>query len=241
MSKAVLYGIPLEPLTPRSALLRLCRYAEHGERKIVYTPNLQMLCRARHDSRLAELLRSADMLLPDGVGVSLLCKRNGLPDVGRVTGIDESHMLLQYAAHRGLSVFLLGGKTGVAELAQKRLCREIGGLRICGTHHGYFDKRKNSVENRAVVKKIRETAPDVVFVCFGFPTQEIWIKQNAPALPRVHLFMGLGGSLDVWSGKIKRAPVPFRAVGLEWLWRCAREPKRFASLAISAVTLIFNR
>lgn len=230
MKKTVIYGIPFESLTPRRAFLRLCHYAKYGKQKTVYTPNLQMLCRARDDIRISELLRGADMLLPDGIGVSFLCKKQGAPDVGRVTGIDTAYSLLCYAARCGLSVFFLGGEIGVAELARKRICREIRGLEICGVHHGYFDKCRNSKENRAVIRKIRKAKPDIVFVCFGFPMQEAWIKQNAPSLPHVRLFMGLGGSLDVWSGKTKRAPLAFRAMGLEWLWRCAREPKRLLKL-----------
>lgn len=230
MTRTVLYGVPLERLTPRSAVLRLCRYAKNGKGAVVYTPNIQMLCRARRDSDIAKLLRGADMLLPDGIGVSLLCKCNGLISVGRVAGIDAAHALLKYAAKQGLSVFLLGGERDVARLAKKRLCQEIQGLNICGTHHGYFDKSSSSPKNRAVIMKIRKAAPDIVFVCFGFPMQEAWIKENARALPNVRLFMGLGGSLDVWSGKLRRAPIPFRALGLEWLWRCVREPKRLVRL-----------
>jgi N-acetylglucosaminyldiphosphoundecaprenol N-acetyl-beta-D-mannosaminyltransferase len=97
-------------------------------------------------------------------------------------------------------------------------------LQICGVHHGYFDK--SGAENAEVIKKIRTAAPDILFVCFGFPAQEKWITDNLSSLPSVKLALGLGGSLDVWSGNIRRAPLLVQKAGLEWLWRTVLEPKR---------------
>lgn len=230
MEKVLLYGIPFEKSAPRDTVKKLCGYAGTHGTSTVYTPNLQMLCRASGSKKLASLLKSADMLIPDGVGITLLCRKCGQPPIKRIAGIDAAYAVMKYAARHGLSVFLLGGTEGTAELAGARLSKEMEGLDVCGTRHGYFDKKRHSEENRAVLAQIKKSRADIVFVCFGFPAQEAWIYENAPSLPDVRLFMGLGGSLDVWSGKARRAPVAFRALGLEWLWRCAREPKRFVKL-----------
>lgn len=230
MRKVQLYGIQISCESPQSTLEELTQALKRGERRIVYTPNFQIMSQASRDIKSKELLRSADMLIPDGIGISLMCRINKKGRAPRVTGIDTAHAILKYASAHSLSVFLLGAAPGVAELAEQRLCNELPTLNICGTHHGYFDRSLFSYENTAVLNKIRSTSPDILFVCFGFPAQEEWIQRNAPHLPGVRLFMGLGGSLDVWSGKVRRAPLCFRAFGLEWLWRCALEPKRFAKL-----------
>ena len=207
------------------------RAAMGGRRQtVIFTPNFQMLNAAAKNEDAAQLLRRADILLPDGVGVCLYCRANGLPTVERIAGIDAGFALLKFAARDGKRVFLLGAERGVAERAAKNLKAQIPRLCICGTHHGYFDKSLNSKANAAVCDRIRKSAPDVLLVCFGFPEQEKWIVENAHSLPSVRIFMGLGGSLDVWSGRQKRAPLFFRALGVEWLYRCMRQPKRFISL-----------
>lgn len=196
----------------------------------IFTPNLQITCRAINDNSLLLLLKKADMLLPDGSGLSVLCRINGKTAPRRITGIDTAYKLMEYAAERRLSVFFLGGTDGTAELARRKLCKSIRELNVCGTHHGYFDKSKNSRENLGVIREIQRSNADILFVCFGFPEQEKWICENRARLKNVKLFMGLGGSLDVWAGKMRRAPLPVRAMGFEWLWRCILEPKRFARL-----------
>ena len=116
----------------------------------------------------------------------------------------------------------------MAEAAAKNLKCRLPSLNICGTHHGYFEK--SGKENYLVLEEIRAAAHDILFVCFGFPMQERWICDNLSSLTSVRIAMGLGGSLDVWSGNKKRAPKALQAMGLEWLWRSAFEPKRLKIL-----------
>ncbi len=230
MDSFSLYGVKFSPIGARRVAHEMVGSINSGRRISVFTPNLQIIRSASREPQLRELLNSADILLPDGAGISLLCRINGLARVPRMTGIDTAHFLMRYAGMHGLSVFLLGAEKGVARLAAERLTAEISGLRVCGTHHGYFDKLQSSPENNAVLKKIRQASPDILFVCFGFPIQERWILDNLTELPSVKLCMGLGGSLDVWSGKVRRAPLALRMLDLEWLWRCASQPERFAKL-----------
>ncbi len=209
-------------------MLRLSR----GERTVVYTPNPVMLARSARDSRFARTLQKADLCLPDGVGVSLGARLCGYGNVTRVTGIDMGMRMLAHASRQGYRVYLLGAERGVAARAATKLSRRFPSLKICGVSDGYFENE------REVVERIRQKAPDILFVCLGSPRQEQFIERNAPLLPSVGLFMALGGSLDVWSGDKRRAPLFLQASGLEWLWRMAHEPKRMRDLP--AIALFFG-
>ncbi len=220
MSSFYVCGVKLTHTNAPSAARALTKaLLSQKKQSVCFTPNLHILTAAKKSKRLCRLLQSADILLPDGAGVCSLCRLCGCGHIPRITGIDMGHFLLQYAARHGLRVYLLGGKPSVAERAAKRLADELPVLNIVGTHHGYFDKAPSSNENQAVLRDIKKARPDLLFVCFGFPLQELWITQSLAALPSVRLSMGLGGSLDVWSGDIRRAPLPLRILNLEWLWR----------------------
>lgn len=218
--------LKLTPLSQKKLCRKLEKRLAHGVSTTLFTPNLEMLVRSSEDKALRTLLNSANIRLPDGIGIYLCALFGGMRPPARTTGIDCAEALLSLAEKRGYSVFLLGGRQGVARRAATKLRRRYRALKVVGTHHGYFDKRQGADENNSVIRSINEARPDVLFVCFGFPLQERWISENISSLPSVKLAMGLGGSLDVWSGDVRRAPKAFRNAGLEWLWRIAREPKR---------------
>lgn len=196
----------------------------------IFTPNTEMLLAASKDPSVTKLLNSAELLIPDGIGIKIASHILSSPIPTRISGIDMAFELLKIAEVRNLSVFLLGGKPTVAQRAAEKLKSELPRLNICGAHHGYFEK--SGAENAAVIEEIRKASPDILFVCFGFPMQERWICENltATALPSVRVAMGLGGSLDVWAGDKKRAPVLIQKLGFEWLWRALPEPKRLKIL-----------
>ena len=189
-----------------------------------------MIWNAYQDPSFSHILKEAELLLPDGVGILLAARLTGKRLPQRITGIDTGEWLLQYAAAHRLSVFLLGGKKGVAERAKQSLIQKIPTLNVCGVHHGYFDKDHCSQENQAVIQLIQDASPDLLFVCFGSPSQEKWIHENTHLLPSLRLAIGLGGALDVWSGDLHRAPKLIQICGLEWLWRVWKEPKRIRRL-----------
>ncbi len=220
-----LLSIPLKKLDKRKADARLEQAMENDRRCTkVYTPNPQILLKAHDAPALRDLLSRADLLLPDGIGLCIGARLLGSPLPCRIAGIDAAYAVLEMAEKRGLSVALLGAAPDVADRAAEKLRHELPHLRICYTHHGYFDR--NGAENETVLAELRAAAPDILFVCFGFPAQEIWIDQNACKLPSLRLCMGLGGSLDVWAGTCRRAPRAMSACGLEWLWRVLCEPRR---------------
>ena len=226
MEEIKLYGVKIDNVTKGDAVYRAMRST--GEPCVVFTPNALMLERARRDAVLARLLNRASLSLPDGAGVLWAAEKMGTPLRERVAGIDFGNEILERAERSGLRVFLLGGGDGVAERAAENLRKKHPRLCICGTTWGYF--RKSGEENASVISYIRACRPDVLFVCMGFPVQERWVIENLHLLSDIRVIACLGGSLDVWSGDIRRAPDWMSRTGLEWLWRMLRQPKRFAAL-----------
>ena len=187
---------------------------------IIVTPNPIMVMNAQKNDDLFSALNAADLSLPDGIGIISAAKRLDTPLPERVTGIDTGYAVLERLAEIGGSVYLLGARPGVSEKAAENLTKKLPGLRIVGTHHGYFDK------DEEIISDISEKEPDLLTVCLGSPRQEIWVHKNREKLAGIGAIICLGGALDVWSGNIGRAPKPFIKMRLEWLWRMMREPKR---------------
>lgn len=196
----------------------------------VFTPNAKIGADCLESPELHVLLGKADLLLPDGAGV-LMASRRQTPErplTHRLPGIEAGETVLRLCADMGLPVYFLGGRPTVAALAAARWKKRLPSLLVAGSHDGYFEK--SGKENEAVIQEIDESGAAVVFVCFGFPIQERWIVENRDALPRVRMLMGLGGSFDVWAGKVRRAPRIVQALHLEWLWRSIRQPWRLKQL-----------
>ena len=137
-------------------------------------------------------------------------------------------------AEKAQALYLLGAKPGVAELAAERLQKQHPGLKIAGTHDGYFK------EDAPVAAAIRESGADCVFVCLGAPKQELWMAQNGPATG-AHVLCGLGGSLDVFAGTVERAPKFWSDHGLEWFYRLCKEPKRIGRMMKLPLFLVHVR
>ena len=193
------------------------------ERRCAYavTPNPEIVLACRKNRKLAAAVRSADMVLADGVGVIYASRILGMPIKNRLPGIDFASALMARMSECGKKVFLLGAKTGVAELAAERLTERYPGLDVCGVNDGYFAQE----DNELVLEKINSQSPDLILVCLGAPKQEIWMKNNAELLS-AGLMIGLGGALDVYAGVVERAPRKWRNMGLEWLYRLIKEPRR---------------
>ena len=193
------------------------------ERRCAYavTPNPEIVLECRKNRKLAAAVRAADMVLPDGVGVIYASRILGTPIKNRLPGIDFASALMARMSECGKKVFLLGAKSGVAELAAERVTERYPGLEICGVNDGYFAQE----DNELVLEKINALSPDLILVCLGAPRQEIWMKNNAELL-NAGLMIGLGGAMDVYAGVVERAPRKWRKLGLEWLYRLIKEPRR---------------
>lgn len=217
-------GVGFDDLTIEEAADRASALLEEEGFHYVVTPNPELVDRARREETFREALNGADLVLPDGIGVVYAARLLGRSLKGRCPGIDFAGKLMERMARKGQRLYLLGAKPGVAEAAAARLEVRYPGLTICGIHDGYFQ------EDGPVVEDIRKAGADVVFVCLGFPKQEYWMVKNGPATG-ARLLAGLGGSLDVFAGVVERAPESWQRLGLEWLYRLTREPKRIGRMA----------
>ena len=202
------------------------------ERRCAYavTPNPEIVLACRKNRKLAAAVRSADMVLADGVGVIYASRILGMPIKNRLPGIDFASALMARMSECGKKVFLLGAKAGVAELAAERLTERYPGLDVCGVNDGYVAQE----DNELVLEKINSQSPDLILVCLGAPKQEIWMKNNAELL-NAGLMIGLGGALDVYAGVVERAPRKWRSMGLEWLYRLIKEPRRIKRMIFAAL------
>lgn len=219
-------GTKIDCFTPDSAKAEIEKRLTNAERTSLFTPNLLMVGRAAR-GRGENILNRAELNIADGSGIFLTLKSRGLKNAERTAGIDMGLFALEIAAREGLRVYLLGGKPGVAESAAENLKRKISSLCICGVHHGYFNATHGSADMLKITREIKESRADVLVVCLGYPRQEKFILDVYNTLGTVRLFMGLGGSIDVWAEKVRRAPSTAQKLHLEWLWRCILQPRRF--------------
>ena len=212
-------GVDFDSLTLSEAAERAEALILERRAAYVVTPNPEIVMTCWENSEAMDAVRNADLVLPDGVGVVYGAKILGTPLKGKLPGIDFAVELMRRMAIHGGRVFLLGAKPGIAELAGERMKEQFPGLIVCGTHDGYFQ------EDAPVIDEINALQPDLLLVCLGAPKQELWMFRNRAYL-KVGLMAGLGGSLDVFAGTVKRAPAFFQRFGLEWFYRLIKEPWR---------------
>jgi len=183
--------------------------------------NACLLVQFRKNEELRKSVSRASIVAPDGVPVVWASKLLGVPLPGRVNGTDLMDELIKRSSHRGYRVYFLGATEEVLKTAL-RICKEkYPALNIAGWHNGYFLKEEES----KVIEDIRKSNSDILFIGMNSPYKEIWVSKNLNDL-NVPVCHGVGGSLDVLSGKIKRAPKWMQNNGLEWLFRFIQEPAR---------------
>lgn len=219
MKKQVM-TIAFDNITMEEAVGTAMGYIAARSRCRVVTPNAEFALEAKKNPRFLKILNTSQLVLADGISVVLASKIIGDPMQGRVTGVGFAQALAAAMAKEGKSLYLLGAKPGVAEQAAEKLLETYPGLKIAGTHDGYFK------EEGPVVDAINAAKPDALLVCLGAPKQEYFMEEHDSEL-EVPVMAGLGGSMDVLAGNVQRAPEFFQKYGLEWLYRLCKEPKRW--------------
>jgi len=214
-------GVGFDRVALVDAVARIEQRLDAGERTFIITANPEFVMLCREDREVAAIAERADLVVPDGTGAVVASRLLGDPLPGRAPGRLLVDRLAALATERRLSLFLLGAGPGIAERAARRLRTRHPELRIAGTYAGSAD------DDADVVPLVLAAAPDVVLVAFGMPKQERWIARNLTRLPSVRIAVGVGGSLDYLAGAAKAPPAIVHLIGLEWLWRLAREPQRW--------------
>ena len=227
-----IFGVRLHHVASEPQLRALCARYLGGDRTVrIFTPNPEILLLARDDPAYAEVLRSADLALPDGTGVALVETLRAGRRVRRWPGVEIGELLIRLGAERDATIAFVGGGEGVAERAAGRWRQQLPGVRIeviggdaSVTGEGIVHPAESDV---ALTGAIAAASPAIVLVGFGAPKQERWIARHADDVPSARIMIGVGGSFDMWANDLRRSPRILRSLGLEWAWRLALEPRRF--------------
>lgn len=215
-------GTPVDCLTMSHAVHVTESWIETGDRPLaILAVNPEKIVRAQQDPKLLATLQASGLLIPDGIGVVFAARLLRLGHMERVPGSELMPILCQRAASKGLSVFLFGAAPEVVTDTAQVLKRRFVGLNIVGIQHGYVEEENMPT----VIALINAAQPDLLFVALGSPKQELWMTRYLPAL-NVKVCQGVGGTFDVIAGRVKRAPLLFRVIHLEWLYRLFAQPSR---------------
>ncbi len=215
-------GVRVNNVTTEETLALIEQYIAEGKPRQIATVNSEFIVRAQQDDVFRVVLDGCDLALPDGAGLLWAARLLGKPLRERVTGADTVPLIAGLSAARGYRLYLLGAAPGVAEQAASVLRRDYPGLQIVGTYAGSPDP----LEEEKIVARIVATSPDLLFVAYGAPRQDVWIHRNLERLG-VPVCMGVGGTFDFIAGVAVRAPLWMQRAGLEWLYRLLREPWRW--------------
>lgn len=248
--KIDLLGVKVDKITTGEVLNKIEKYLHSSDQYYLVTPNPEFLMTAQKDEEFKKILNYADLAVADGVGLLWAAKFLSLPGKnwlrclwqafycgvslifypkfcqsvlpGRISGVDLVQALNNRLQKTDYSVFLLGARSNIAQLASQKLKQNFPQIKIVGSFGGVGEEKGDKITT-AIINKAQ---PDVILVAYGSPKQEKWIFRNLDRLPTVKIAIGVGGTFDFISGFKKRAPLKMRKIGLEWLWRLMMEPKR---------------
>ncbi len=233
-------GIEVDIVSKEEAFSIFEELMEREGFDMIVTPNSEIIENATRDSMLAQLISEAGLIIPDGIGLVYASKILGYDLEERVTGVDFLTEVLKYLEKTGKSIFLFGSKPeseealSVAELAADNMRKQFPNLRIAGTHHGYFKPE----DEDEIVAEINQSGADFLCVALGSPKQEKFMQLHKNEFTVCRAGIGVGGSLDVWAGTVKRAPEFYQKHGLEWLYRFVKQPSRWKRMLRLPVFMI---
>ena len=223
-------GVRVDCVDMDAALAQIESFVGAGGRHLVATVNPEFVMRAGDDGEFARVLESAALCLADGSGVVWATRRQGCRLAEPVTGTDLIPRLAALCAQRNFRLFLLGAAPGVADELARQLKEKNPALRVAA-HSGSPDP----ADDAETLRRIDAAGPQVLLVAYGAPRQELWIDRLGDRLTDVAVAIGVGGAFDYLTGRVPRAPLWMRRVGLEWLFRLARQPWRIRRMAVLPV------
>ncbi|MGY3715233.1 WecB/TagA/CpsF family glycosyltransferase [Sutcliffiella cohnii] len=220
MSKEMVLDVNVTTMNYNELIHSVDCIIQNNEKANIIAVNPEKIMKLQDDVELKEVINNATFTIPDGIGVILASKLNKGKITERITGVDTFIKLLELSNERKYKIFLYGAKREVVTKAVDNIKQQYPNLIISGYRDGYVEDQDQ------LIKEINESGAQLVFVALGSPKQEYWIEENKDKL-NVNVFQGVGGSFDVISGNVKRAPLLFRKTGFEWLFRLLSQPSRF--------------
>ena len=231
--------VPVHPLTMGEAVSVLEESITSGEQAFVVTANAEIIMMCQEDAGYKKIVsQDAQLVLPDGAGAVWAGRHLGYKVPERVAGFDLYCQLLDKAAQKGYKAFFFGGSPGIAEAAKAKSEELYPGVQVVGCRNGYFKEE----ESQAIIDEINASGADMLFAALGAPKQEKWLVRYREQL-KPKILMGIGGSFDVFAGKMERAPKWMQDASLEWLFRLYKQPCRFMrmmALPKFVLKVVFN-
>ncbi|KQX60188.1 WecB/TagA/CpsF family glycosyltransferase [Paenibacillus sp. Root444D2] len=225
--KVRIYGVPISKMGMDQTVAYLTNVIEQRQPHQVITANPIMVMAAQDDPAYLSMMQRAELIVPDGTGVVWAAKYVGEPVVERVPGYDLIHELMKVGESKSWKVYLLGASNEVIQAAAEKLRTAYPGIKLVGVRDGYFKDDQDA----EVIQEIVDAAPDILLVGRSAANQEPWIGKYKQQIG-VPVMMGVGGSFDVLSGKLKRAPILFQKLRLEWFYRLMQEPWRYKRMLL---------
>jgi N-acetylglucosaminyldiphosphoundecaprenol N-acetyl-beta-D-mannosaminyltransferase len=228
-------GVPVDRITMDQTLWRIEQMIDLGKPHLLVTADSSGIVQAQSDKELMELYQRADLTTPDSSGVVWAMNRQGVDQGERVSGVEIADRLCRLSGEKNWTIFLLGSSPGVADEAAANLRIKYPDVKIVGSRHGYFKPEQDDEVAREVAAK----NPDILLVAMGIPRQEKFILKTMPII-KARVAIGVGGTLDVFSGRAKRAPKLIQKMRMEWLWRLILNPSKFAKTKLLPKFVMMN-
>lgn len=227
MEKIDVLGVKFDNVNMEEAINCCKEFISSDSSHLIVTPNPEIVMTAKDNEEFKSIINTASLVIPDGIGVVKGASILGTPLKERVAGFDLISNLLELYKDGNHTFYFLGSKPGIADLAKQKMEEKYPNIKIIGTDDGYFDENKK----QEIIKKIRNLKPDILLVGTGAPRQEKLINE----LLKENIFkigIGCGGSIDVLSGTVKRAPKLFIKLHMEWAWRLIKQPSRIGRMMV---------
>lgn len=220
--KVCILGVPFSKLTLEQTTSLLDEQIMDGQGGLFHliTANPEITLASQTDEQLRKIIDSADLIVPDGIGIVMAARRQGNPIAERVTGYDLLLSLLAKGNERGWSFYFLGTDEPTSRLAVEQINLRYPKVKIAGRHHGFFAPD----EEPGIIASIQQSKPDVLILAMGAPYSDKWLYKHKDELQGIKLVFGVGGSLDVISGKVRPAPAIWKKMNLEWAHRLLFSP-----------------
>lgn len=225
MKKQSLLNTYINNLTMSETIEEIENMISSNRKSYVVAINVDVVMKIENDAYLKKIVDNADMVLVDGKPLVWISKYYGKPLKAKISGSDLVPLLCEVAAQKNYSLFIIGGKEGIAELAKERLEDKLDGINIVGTYAPPMGFDKDSIELTKINKLVSDAKPDLLIVCFGCPKQEKWIYENINKYD-AKVSICAGATVDFLAGNVKRTPKWMSEHGLEWFYRFLQEPKR---------------